>query len=64
MLRVNLHVFFFLDFVQTNGLHLVDSINSIFICRDVTFTDAGVYSCHATNKFGSANANGTLIVKG
>ncbi|KAK4016086.1 neuroglian isoform X3 [Daphnia magna] len=31
--------------------------------RDVTFTDAGVYSCHATNKFGSANANGTLIVK-
>ncbi len=32
--------------------------------REVTFTDAGVYSCHATNKFGSANANGTLIVKG
>lgn len=30
----------------------------------MTFTDAGVYSCHATNKFGSANANGTLIVKG
>ena len=37
---------------------------SCFLSREVTFTDAGVYSCHATNKFGSANANGTLIVKG
>ncbi|XP_034938315.1 neuroglian isoform X2 [Chelonus insularis] len=31
--------------------------------KDVTFMDSGVYSCHATNKFGQDNANATLIVK-
>ena len=41
--------------VQTNGdLEIID----------VGFADAGEYTCYATNKFGSKEANGTLIVKG
>lgn len=31
--------------------------------KDVGFADAGDYTCFATNKFGSKDANGTLIVK-
>lgn len=31
--------------------------------RDVNFYDAGNYDCHATNKFGSAEAAGSLVVK-
>ncbi|CAH1783792.1 unnamed protein product [Owenia fusiformis] len=30
---------------------------------DVSAVDAGIYSCTATNKFGSAHANGSLIVR-
>jgi hypothetical protein len=31
--------------------------------RDVTFVDAGEYTCFARNKFGNDSADGTLIVK-
>ncbi|XP_055709240.1 neuroglian isoform X1 [Phlebotomus papatasi] len=31
--------------------------------HDVAFADAGDYTCYAVNKFGSKDANGTLIVK-
>ena len=35
-----------------------------FFSRDVTFSDAGAYSCFALNKFGSIDATGNLVVKG
>jgi hypothetical protein len=35
-----------------------------FLFRDVSFTDAGDYTCFAENKFGEAKEDGTLIVKG
>lgn len=31
--------------------------------RDVNFLDAGQYTCYATNKFGNAEAKGSLVVK-
>lgn len=31
---------------------------------EVGFTDAGNYTCIVTNKYGTANASGTLTVKG
>ncbi|KAF4518843.1 hypothetical protein B566_EDAN006694 [Ephemera danica] len=31
--------------------------------KDTTFFDAGEYNCHAVNKFGSADAQGSLTVK-
>jgi hypothetical protein len=40
---------------------------NITVCslfRDVSFVDAGNYTCFAENKFGDAKAEGTLIVKG
>jgi len=46
----------------TGGRYTVADIGNLHI-RDVTFTDAGVYSCHAQNNLGVANASGTLIVK-
>jgi len=35
-----------------------------FLFRDVSFVDAGNYTCFAENKFGDAKAEGTLTVKG
>lgn len=35
-----------------------------FFCSEVGFTDAGNYTCIVTNKYGTANASGTLTVKG
>lgn len=37
--------------------------NGDLVIRDVSFNDAGDYTCHAKNKFGVIEANGTLIVK-
>lgn len=36
----------------------------IFIFSKVSFIDAGVYTCIATNKYGTASASGTLTVTG
>jgi len=36
----------------------------VFLFRDVSFVDAGNYTCFAENKFGDAKAEGTLTVKG
>ncbi|KAL7648874.1 UNVERIFIED_CONTAM: hypothetical protein RMT77_000794 [Armadillidium vulgare] len=33
------------------------------VIKDVTFTDRGVYTCHAVNKFGDQARNGSLEVK-
>ncbi|CAG0896608.1 unnamed protein product, partial [Cyprideis torosa] len=33
------------------------------VISNVIFTDAGEYTCHASNKFGHANASGSLVVK-
>ena len=41
---------------------LIHSVSAFF--REVTFTDAGVYSCYASNKHGKVEGNGTLVVKG
>lgn len=35
-----------------------------FFFSEVGFTDAGNYTCIATNNYGTANASGTLTVKG
>lgn len=35
-----------------------------FLFSEVGFTDAGNYTCIATNNYGTANASGKLIVKG
>jgi len=36
----------------------------MYFFSEVSFTDAGNYTCIATNNYGSANASGTLAVKG
>lgn len=36
----------------------------MYIFSEVGFTDAGNYTCIATNNYGTANASGTLTVKG
>ncbi|PSN43064.1 Neuroglian [Blattella germanica] len=41
---------------------LFNSFKLLFF-RDVTYTDAGNYTCLAENKFGDAKAEGSLIVK-
>lgn len=35
-----------------------------FCYSEVGFTDAGNYTCIATNNYGTANASGSLTVKG
>jgi len=35
-----------------------------FFFSEVSFTDAGIYTCIATNNYGTANASRTLTVKG
>lgn len=51
-----------------NGLELTGGRyqtqqNGDLIIQDVSFADAGEYTCHAHNKFGDAEASGSLIVK-
>lgn len=47
----------------TGGRYSGDEKGDLHI-QDVTFSDAGLYTCYAVNKFGSVFANGTLDVKG
>lgn len=46
----------------TGGRYTIQDDGDLLI-RDVGFADAGDYTCHAENKFGAKEANGTLIVK-
>lgn len=46
----------------TGGRYQIQE-NGDLVIQDVSFADAGDYTCHAQNKLGSAEANGTLIVK-
>lgn len=46
----------------TGGRYLTQE-NGDLVIQDVAFADAGDYTCHAQNKFGFVEANGTLIVK-
>lgn len=46
------------------GNNFVVNIVVCFLFRDVSFVDAGNYTCFAENKFGDAKAEGTLTVKG
>lgn len=51
-----------------NGLELTGGryqtqTNGDLVIQDVSFADAGEYTCHAHNKLGDAEANGSLIVK-
>lgn len=46
----------------TGGRYKVQENGDLQI-TDVSFADAGDYTCYATNKFGKADANGTLVVK-
>lgn len=46
----------------TGGRYKVQENGDLLII-DVGFADAGDYTCHAENKFGVKEANGTLIVK-
>ncbi|XP_068206070.1 LOW QUALITY PROTEIN: neuroglian-like [Palaemon carinicauda] len=46
----------------TGGRYQVTESGDLVI-KDVTFTDAGNYVCHAENKFGMQSAEGSLIVK-
>lgn len=46
----------------TGGRYQVQENGDLLIV-DVGFADAGDYTCHAENKFGVKEANGTLIVK-
>ena len=47
------------------GIYIPSSFTCLFFfsCSDVKFFDAGDYLCNATNKFGSAHASGSLVVK-
>lgn len=44
------------------GVYYFKNFNVFF--SEVGFTDAGNYTCIATNNYGTANASGTLTVKG
>lgn len=46
----------------TGGRYYVQESGDLLI-ENVGFVDEGGYTCHASNKFGSVNASGTLIVK-
>ncbi|XP_069981771.1 neuroglian isoform X2 [Penaeus vannamei] len=47
---------------KTGGRFLVTDDGDLVI-RDVSFTDAGDYTCVAENKFGQEEAHGSLVVK-
>jgi hypothetical protein len=48
----------------TQLIHFFVITNIELFFSEVSFTDAGNYTCIATNNYGSANASGTLTVKG
>ncbi|XP_031628790.1 neuroglian-like isoform X2 [Contarinia nasturtii] len=50
------------DLELTGGRYQTQSSGDLVI-QDVTFADAGDYTCHAQNKLGETKASGTLIVK-
>lgn len=46
----------------TGGRYIIQSNGDLQI-TEIGFGDAGPYTCHAANKFGSKSANGSLVVK-